>query len=99
MYEGWGNDSTLTVGNTPENKEKCWKLAKQNVQNAIGIYLNYAGPYCRAIYDATSLMPWPSSFPDSQDRDTLCILRSHIENGNFKYIIIFLKAPMEKIKF
>ena len=90
MDANWGTPKAhqainLTAGNTLENKDECWNLAKQNVQNAIGIYLNYAGPYCRAINDATSLMPWPSSFPDNQDKDTLCILRSHIQGGRLKY--------------
>ena len=84
MNATWGTRDTLTVGNTLENKNKCWNLAKQNIPNAIGIYLNYAGPFCRAIYDATSLMPWPSSFPDKQHQDTLCILRSHIQGCKLK---------------
>ena len=83
--------SSITTGDTLENRDECWNLAKQNVPTAVGISFNYDDtPYCKAIDDASTLMPWPSSFPDGQYDVKLCILRSHIENGNFKYIIILL---------
>jgi hypothetical protein len=72
-------------GNTLENRKECWDLAKHNVPFAIGILFFYGHPFCRAIVDASSLMPWPASFPDLQDTANLCILQSYIQSGNFKY--------------
>ena len=86
----WSTTS-LNKGDTLDNRKECWDLAKQNVPSAIGIYFDYTSPYCRAMDDASSLMPWPTSFANDQDSSSLCILSSHIQDsGNFKYnIIIF----------
>ena len=98
----WGTRS-VNKGDTLEHRDECWNLAQQNVPTAVGIFFAYDyPPYCRAIDNPIKLMPWPknyewpSSFPDDQSNRKLCILRSHIENGNFKYIIILFKVPMEK---
>ena len=90
---------SINTGDTLENRDECWNLAKENVQSAIGIYWNYHFPACMAIEDTTSLKPWPSSFPDYQDTTKLCILRSHIQNGNFKYILILFYSARKTYSY
>jgi hypothetical protein len=77
--------NSINAGDTLENRDECWNLAKQNVPSAVGIHFNYdLTPNCMAIDDASTLMPWPSSFPNRQLDIKLCILRSYIEKWESK---------------
>ena len=78
----WGTND-VKEGNTAENRQECWEKAKENYPGAQGIYFDYTAPYCRAINNPEFLLPWPASFPDNQEKITLC-LQSHLihqENG------------------
>ena len=88
----WGSGGGLNKGETFENRKACWDLAKQNVPTAVGIYFDYSAPFCRAIDDASSIMPWPTSFPDNQDKLSLCILQSQLQSGNSKYNTTLFQA-------
>ena len=80
----WKLKSINNQADTLENINECWRLVKQNVPTAVGIFFRYEHfSNCRAITDATRLKPWPSSFPDAQDAVKLCILRSQMQSGNF----------------
>ena len=61
------------------------RLAQQNVDNTIGILWNHKVGFCRAIINAKPLLPWPSSFPDSQTRVQLCIFNSVITGQGKNY--------------
>ena len=74
-------------GNTLESRIRCWKLAKENVNGAVGIRFNHNNGQCNAIDNSAELMPWPDSFPDAQENVILCILREQLQSGNVKYNI------------
>ena len=56
-------------------------LARQNVDNAKGIYWDFNGGKCRAIDHYQKVLPWPTSFPDNQNARKLCI-ESHLAGNN-----------------
>ena len=74
-------------GDTADNRLDCWDLAQQHVANAIGIYLDYRTPFCRAITNANKIMPWPNTFPDNQNSRILCLSQSQSTTGNYVYYI------------
>ena len=61
-----------------ENKNECWRLAKENVLHAEGIFLGTSG-ICLAIVDSSFLLPWKNTYPDLQTITKLCLLKSKID--------------------
>ena len=63
------------MGEDVTNRDDCWKLAHENVNNSVGIMWWYSTGTCRAIQNYQSLLPWPNSFPHRQTEVKLsCVL-------------------------
>ena len=85
MNEIWGDN--VPKGQSDSNQNECWKRAKQNVENAIGIWWDHNTGACRAVDDVKPLLPLPLSFPDEQETSKLCILRQY--HGKNRNLILF----------
>ena len=68
----------INAGINVLNRNRCMKLAQENVENSVGIYWSHDVGVCRAIIDVKPLLPWPKSFPDYQSRIKLCVLKNVI---------------------
>ena len=66
-------------GESDANRDYCWKIVQDNVNNSVGIWWSFDGHVglCDAIVNYTSLLPWPNAFPDYQGSNKLCIM-SHL---------------------
>ena len=63
-------------GESDANRDYCWKIVQENVNNSVGIWWSFDGytGLCDAIVNYTSLLPWPNAFPDHQSSNKLCII-------------------------
>ena len=66
-------------GESDANRDYCWKIVQENVNNSVGIWWSFDGPtgLCDAIVNSTKLLPWPNAFPDYQSSNKMCIM-SHL---------------------
>ena len=71
----------VSKGESKSNGDDCWMLARQNVDNAKGIYWSFDIGFCRALVHYQKVLPWPTSFPDNQTARKLCI-ESHLVGKN-----------------
>ena len=71
----------VSKGESISNRDDCWMLARQNVDNAKGIYWSFDVGFCRALVHYQEVLPWPTSFPDNQNARKLCI-ESHLVGKN-----------------
>ena len=80
-WASWSSWSVwISRGENESNMNECWKLAQ--VGGFVGIYWDSLSGFCRELVEYQSLLPWPNSFPYSQNQtmyiQTICIKTSLI---------------------